>query len=57
MEEEKKSASKDIEKVRHEILTSTKSNIELLDSARIGTDDYDYNSVKVIKEGGQAVVF
>ena len=29
----------------------------MLNSARLGTDDYDYDSIKVIKEGGQAVVF
>jgi hypothetical protein len=28
-----------------------------LDSARLGITDYDYDSVKIIKEGGQAVVF
>ena len=28
-----------------------------MNSARLGTTDYDFDSVKVIKEGGQAVVF
>ena len=28
-----------------------------MDSARLGITDYDYDSVKIIKEGGQAVVF
>ena len=28
-----------------------------MNSARLGTFDYDYDSVKIIKEGGQAVVF
>ena len=27
-----------------------------MDSARLGITDYDYDSVKIIKEGGQAVV-
>ena len=27
-----------------------------MNSARIGTDDYDFDSIKVIKEGGQGVV-
>ena len=36
---------------------SDKSDIEVLDSARLGTIDYDYDSVKIIKEGGQAIVF
>jgi hypothetical protein len=35
----------------------TKSAINYLDSARLGTDDYDYESVKLISTGGQAVVF
>jgi serine/threonine protein kinase len=43
--------------VRQEILSSTKSDIELLNSARLGTDDYDYDSIEIIKEGGQAIVF
>ena len=43
--------------MRQEILSSTKSDRELLDSARLGTTDYDYESIKVIKEGGQAIVF
>jgi hypothetical protein len=42
----------DIEKVRQEILTSTKTDLELLNSARLGTQDYDYDSLKIIKEGG-----
>ena len=33
------------------------SAINYLDSARLGTDDYDYESVKIISTGGQAVVF
>jgi serine/threonine protein kinase len=42
---------------RREILYSKKSDIELLNSARLGTDDYEFDSVEIIKEGGQAVVF
>ena len=29
----------------------------MIDSARLGTSDYDFDSVKIIKEGEQAVVF
>jgi NIMA (never in mitosis gene a)-related kinase len=29
----------------------------LLNSARLGTQDYDFGSIKIIKEGGQAIVF
>ena len=37
--------------------SSDKTEVEILDSARLGTIDYDFNSVKIIKEGGQAIVF
>ena len=47
----------DINKYKQEIISSIKSDLELLNSARLGTDDYDFDSKKVIKEGGQAVVF
>ena len=43
--------------MREEILTSTKTDLELLNSARLGTQDYDFDSVKIIKEGGQSIVF
>jgi serine/threonine protein kinase len=45
-----------VETLRQEILSSTKNDLEFINSARIGTDDYDFDTVKVIKEGGQAVV-
>ena len=38
-------------------MSTTKTDIEILNSARLGTLDYDFNSVKIIKEGGQAIVF
>ena len=38
-------------------MSSTKTDIEILNSARLGTFDYNFNSVKIIKEGGQAIVF
>jgi hypothetical protein len=34
----------DIEKIRQEILSSTKSDLEVINSARLGTNDYDFNS-------------
>ena len=43
--------------MRKKIITSTKSNIELLDSARLGTQEYDFDSVDIIKIGGQSTVF
>ena len=45
-----------IEKLRQDLL-STKSDIEIINFARLGTEDYDYNSINIIKEGGQAIVF
>ncbi len=40
-----------------EILTSTLSDIELIDSARDGTNDYDFESKKLLRKGGQAMVY
>ena len=39
------------------MLASDKSDLELINSARLGTSDYDFDSIKIIKEGGQAAVF
>ena len=36
---------------------STKTDIEIINSARLGTEDYDFDSIKLIKEGEQAIVF
>ena len=66
MEEEKKQGNVsvtftgdiDIGRDMQETFSSTKSNIELLNTARLWTDDYDRESVKLINEqGAQAVVF
>ncbi len=54
--EEKKENATGIKKVRLD-LKSTKSDIDILNSARLGTDDYDFDTLKIIKEGGQAFVF
>jgi hypothetical protein len=40
------------QKTWEKLSASDKSDIEVLDSARLGTIDYDYDSVKIIKEGG-----
>ncbi len=56
MEEEKKQAVSNIEKLRQDLMSS-KTEIEIINSARPGNEDYDYNSIKIIKEGGQAIVF
>jgi serine/threonine protein kinase len=45
------------EKLRQELMSSTKTNIEILNSARLLYDDYDYDSIEMIKEGGQSIVF
>jgi hypothetical protein len=44
------------EKARKEIITTTKSEIEILKSLRDGTEEYDFENANVIKEGGQAIV-
>ena len=46
-----------IEKVRQQLLSTSISNIDIINSARLGTDDYDYSTAKLILEGGQAAVF
>ena len=40
-----------IDQKKNDIFSSTKSDIELLDSPRLGTDDYDFESAILIKEG------
>ena len=57
MEEEKKSEVTYVEKLMQELMSSTKSDIEILNSARPLYDDYDYDSIEMIKEGGQSIVF
>ncbi len=46
-----------IKNLKKEWITSSKSEIEILNSLRLGTDDYDFNSIKLIKRGGQGAVF
>ena len=46
-----------LEKTREQIITTTQSEIEILTSLRVGTEDYDLENPKIIKEGGQALVF
>ena len=45
MEEEKKTGPAYMERRRQEILSSKAKDIEMIKSARLGTDDYDFNSV------------
>ena len=56
MEEEKKQGVSNIEKLRED-LKSTKTDIEIINSARFATDDYDYGSIERFFQGGQAVIF
>ena len=46
-----------IENYRKELISTTKSGIEILNSIRLGTTDYDFKSVKLINKGGQAFIF
>jgi hypothetical protein len=68
MEEEKKESKlyeyvtssiglSNIEKVRQQLLSTSIKDIDIINSARLGTDDYDYSTAKLILEGGQAAVF
>lgn len=56
-EEEKKSESSYIEKRRKEIISSTKNVIDIINSSRLGTKDYDFNSIKKINKGDLSIVF
>ena len=40
-----------IDQKKNDICSSTKSDIELLDSPWLGIDDYDFESAILIKEG------
>jgi len=51
------SKQKVIDKLKRDWITSNKSEIEILESLRLGTTDYDFKSVKIIKTGGQGTVF
>ena len=57
MEEVKETGTAYMERRRQEIISSTASNIEILNSARLGADDYDFDSVKALKEGGYSIIF
>jgi hypothetical protein len=46
-----------MEKRRQDIISSTASEIEIINSARRGTKYYDFDSAQIIKEGGQSIVF
>ena len=46
-----------IEKLRNDWVTSDKKEIEILESLRLGTTDYDFETVNILKTGGQGVVF
>ena len=46
-----------IKNLKKEWITSGKTEIEILESLRLGTMDYDFKSVKIIKTGGQGTVF
>ncbi len=48
MEEEKQTPAAYLERRRKEIITSTASDIELINSARLGIEDYDFDTVQVI---------
>jgi hypothetical protein len=39
-----------MEEMRQMIISGTKSDIEIIKSARLGTDDCDFDSVKIISE-------
>jgi hypothetical protein len=46
-----------MEKRRQDIISSTASDIEIINSARLGTKYYDFDSVQMIKEGEKSTVY
>jgi hypothetical protein len=46
-----------IEDLRKEWITTKKTELEILQSLRLGTTDYDFKSAKLINKGGQAFIF
>ena len=53
----KESKQKYIENLKKGWIASNKTEIEILESLRLGTEDYDFETVKLIKKGGQGDVF
>jgi hypothetical protein len=45
-------AIEEIENLRKEWITGDKKEIEILESLRLGTVDYDFETVEIIKRGG-----
>ena len=45
-----------IENYRKELITTKKSEIEILNSIRLGTTDYDFLNAKMINEGGFGLI-
>ena len=46
-----------IEDLRKSWIASDKKEIEILESLRLGTEDYDFKTAKKLTEGGQGVIF
>ena len=45
-----------IENYRKELISTKKSEIEILNSIRLGTTDYDFKNAKMINEGGFGLI-
>ena len=45
-----------LQKMKEEIISGEKTLIELIESLRFGSDDYDLESTKKIDDGGQATI-
>ena len=45
-----------LQKMKEEIISGEKTLIELIESLRLGSDDYDLESTKKIDDGGQATI-
>ena len=60
VEEEKKQMSltpRELQQYREKFISGKRSLIEIIDSARLGVYDYDFNSIKQITDGKQGVAY
>ena len=46
-----------IQNLKAEWIKGSQKEIEILQSLRLGTQDYDFDTVKIINKGGQGIIF
>ncbi len=43
--------------MRQDIISRDKSEIDILNSARLGTEEYDFDSIQKVKEEAKTILF